>query len=424
MYFMPVVPQVGYTNPSFMPKSKINIGIPVLSSFYVSSSNSGFAYNDIIQKRADDSLVLNMENLIKEIDDRNYWTTALQTDLLSFGIRIKKNYFSFNATEKVYSRFIYPKDMIQMAWEGNGKSFVGKRINMDALAYDFSHYREYSFGYAREFTEKLTVGAKLKYLYGMENVHTQSFKLGLTTDENTFDLTLDAAMHVNTAGLQKFDGDNELTPGKYLFGAQNRGFGMDLGASYNLNEKISLSASVLDLGFIHWKDDIKNYVQDEVKTVYRGIDMDKVLTLKDMDRESMVKASLDSAKNIFDIKETSDPYTTILAARTMIGGSYKINNKQDAGAIIYTEFAKGRPRMGLSLSYNTHFLRWLSASVNYSVYNRSYFNIGTGLAVNLWPVQLYLISDNVASVFVPHMTKNVHLRTGINIILGRKAYRN
>src|SRR5687767_2746574 len=106
LYNMEVVPQRMYANPAFFPSySKVNIGLPIISSQYFNLSNSGFKYSDLIKHRADDSLYVDYNNMLSKLKKNNYLTVAAQPDLLSFGFAIKKNYFSFNMTEKVNFRF-------------------------------------------------------------------------------------------------------------------------------------------------------------------------------------------------------------------------------------------------------------------------------------------------------------------------------
>ena len=54
--------------------------------------------------------------------------------------------------------------------------------------------------------------------------------------------------------------DSNTTLNDVLFGnPKNSGFGIDMGAQLKLNKKISLSASVVDLGIIQWKENTKSY---------------------------------------------------------------------------------------------------------------------------------------------------------------------
>ena len=421
LYHMRFIPQFSYTNPASMPKSKFHIGLPAISSIYLSAGNSGFKYNDVIQKRADDSLVINMDNLISKLKQKNYFTTSAHIDLLSFGFKVNKNYFSFNVTEKINSRFIYPKALIQLVWEGNGRNLLGERANMDGLGYDFMHYREYGLGYAREINEKLTVGIKAKYLYGMENIWTKKSVLGLTTDSVTFELTADGSMEINTSGVNQLtDPDYSFEPTSYAFKLKNHGAGIDLGAKYKINEKFGVSASIIDLGFIEWKDDVKNFKQEEFEFTFRGVNLNELIAQGDTTGENTMTALTDSLKKVFVLQESYNRYTTSLTSRAYLGGTYAINKQNFAGILVHGEIVKKQIRPSLSLSYNTQIKDWLSASVSYSIYNRSYNNLGAGLSVNIWPLQIYVVSDNILAPMLPHTAKNAHIHFGINLTFGRK----
>jgi len=46
--------------------------------------------------------------------------------------------------------------------------------------------------------------------------------------------------------------------GNYIFN-KNNGVGIDLGAIYKYDEKITLYASIIDLGFIHWGSNVQGF---------------------------------------------------------------------------------------------------------------------------------------------------------------------
>ena len=72
------------------------------------------------------------KNILILIAKNNYITAAYQPDLLSFGFTIKKNYITFNATEKINFRFRYPKDFMEFVWKGNG-GLLGQDLNFPIL---------------------------------------------------------------------------------------------------------------------------------------------------------------------------------------------------------------------------------------------------------------------------------------------------
>ena len=86
-YNMQAVNQSNYVNPARMPKNKVSIGLPVISSTYLGFSNSGFAFSDLVKKNGD-SLDLDFNSFLNALSDRNYLSYALHVDLLNVGVRI------------------------------------------------------------------------------------------------------------------------------------------------------------------------------------------------------------------------------------------------------------------------------------------------------------------------------------------------
>ncbi len=410
LYSMQSIPQSMYYNPALTPKSKVNIGLPGISSIYINFSNSGFSYSNLVKKGKDDSLHIDVDNMISKLAKNNYINANAHVDLLSFGFRLKKNYFSFNATEKINVRFLYPKDFMKLVWHGNG-AFLGETLNL-GFAMDASHYREYALGMARVINDKLTVGGKFKYLYGMENVNTANSTVTLKTDPSAYDLTATADILVNTS----FNDSIPSVPA-YLFKKKNNGFGLDAGANYKLNDKYSFSASITDLGFITWRSDVKNYYTRNTSFTFEGIDAAQLLDTAQ--NPSGTDKLLDSLKNIFKINESAEKYTTWLSSQVFIGGNYHINEKNYAGVLLRGQFFHQSFSPSVTISYNTQLGRWLYASAGYSILNRSYNNLGLGFSVNGGPVQLYMASDNVLGMIFPQSSRNINLRLGINLTFGR-----
>ena len=55
----------------------------------------------------------------------------------------------------------------------------------------------------------------------------------------------------------------------------NNGFGMDLGATYQVSEKWAVALSVNDIGTINWSENNTTYnIKDTAGTTYSGVDLD------------------------------------------------------------------------------------------------------------------------------------------------------
>lgn len=425
LYNMEVIPQRIHTNPAFFPTySKVNIDLlPILyPTTYLNFSNSGFRYKDLVRRRSDDSLYIDFDNMVSKLSKNNYFTTALQVDILSFGFKVKQNYFSFNATEKIHTRFRYPKGFMEFLGKGNG-NMLGEEVNFN-FGFDATHYREYGLGYARRLMdEKLTVGARFKYLYGMENISTSKSDISLTTDPNDFSITAKSNIKINMSGLDSssFNTIGNNIPA-YLFGRKNNGFAIDLGGQYKINEKISVNASVLDLGFIKWKESSNLTLQSrnpDANFTFSGIDLNDVFT-KDTTQDDPFKKLSDSLTQTFKLDSVRGAYTTRLASQIYLGGNYYFTPKVNVGLLAYGQIFDKSIHPGVAVSFNQRLGRWFNYSINYSIYNRSYTNVGLGMALNLGFIQWFFLTDNVLGPIFPQAAKNVHVHTGMSWTFGRK----
>ena len=418
LYGLNETAQAHYLNPAFKTKAKFYLSLPVgYQSFGV--SNSGFKLNDLLQTRAsDDSLVLNPTNAVNKMAKLNFFTAESHNEILAFGFNRKDNYYSFALTNHLVSNFTYPVDLFRFAVEGNGKSLLGKRASLDGLGFNLNSYIEYAFGYNRKVNSKLTVGGRVKFLSGIANVTTKKSKLGITTDATTFDLTIDGAAQVNTSGVKPFYETNTATynPFKSILNFKNFGMAVDLGANYQLNEKIALSASILDLGAIKWDTENANFTSNEVKFKFQGVDLNQFLNDSTY---SFADAISDTLSKVFDGYESSDAYISGLYTRFYLGSTYKISKRFAFGATLYNEIIKKKYRPGLILSGNLKINNWFAATINYSAYARSFANVGFGFSVKGGPFQWFLISDNVLAFLGPKGAKNAHLSTGLNLLIGK-----
>jgi hypothetical protein len=408
---MQAIQQSMYVNPSQAPQSNINIGIPALSSLYFNLGNSGFRISDGIQKSSDDSLHLDINNLLGKLKPNNYINQSLQVDLFSAGFRLGKNYFTLSVIEKENINFVYPKSFMEWAWQGNG-AYLGQNMSFN-FGLNAVHYREYGIGMAREVTDKLSVGIKVKYLYGMENVWAQSSNVTFNTASSDYGYSASDDIRINTAGVDSGSFNNFNAP-QYLFKKDNGGMAVDLGATYKFNDKITFSASLIDLGYINWNTQLANY-SGSGSFQFDGIDLNQFTKSGD----SALTKLADSAKKTFNISTTHQSYKTMLPAKVYIGADYKLSDKANAGVLLYGQFFDNIVSPAIALSYNLKLNSWFSASASYAIMNNDFSNIGLGFAIT-GPVQWYVVTDNAIGLILPESTKTFTIRTGINLCFGRK----
>ncbi|MEM9022181.1 MAG: DUF5723 family protein [Bacteroidota bacterium] len=338
LYNMRYLPQATFLNPAFQPECKVHVGIPGVSGLYGRAGWSGFFWKDAVELDANDSLEYTIDNAISKLGSANYLDGSARVDALHFGFWLnERSYLSFNASSRFYSRLVLSDQVFQLLWEGNGGSLLGERIPSDHLSLDGTWYNEYAVHYSRQVNDKWTVGGRLKLLQGMANFWTKELDMELFTNEETFWLELDGDMQFNTSGLDSITNGEDDDLDNIDYNLKNLGVGIDLGAVYKVSEKLELSASILDLGFINWSNRVRNYEYNDVNLEFRGFDgFDELLDNTDAfadSLESTLEQLADSLRDQADPEENNDSYRTMLVGRFYFGGNYRLGEKHHLGLL-------------------------------------------------------------------------------------------
>ena len=437
LYNMRYLHQASFTNPAFFPECKVNVGIPALSGTHIRLGNSGFVYKDFVELQSDNTLTLTPINALGAMKELNYLDQEFRSDIIHFGFRLKqKNYVSLNISVREQFRLSYPQDIFTLAFDGNGLTpaqagadpainnpdygLLGERADLDGFGIDMNVFTEIGVQYARKLLEddKLTIGFRPKVLFGATNIHTRTSEAGLYTDPYDYKIATDANFELNTANL---DTANLTDPASYTDAGDsliNLGFGLDLGATYDITDKFQVSGSATDIGFITWKSNVNNYHLVGQDT-FRGVEGIEGELLGGVDSTGTLQEDLiEGLTDGFSDTTDADQYRTWLTARYNIGANYQFTERQNVGLLLNGHMIKRKLRAAMTLSYNYRLRKWIGFSANYSIYNRSFANVGVGLSLNLWPIQGYVMMDNVLAPFMLQNTKNVHFRAGINLTFG------
>ncbi len=425
LYFMNSLPQVVDANPAIMPRYRLTVGLPIISSVGAIYSNNGFNFNNIVTK-SNGVVSANLSKWTQSLAENNYVTVAAQTDLLRVGVRLNpKLYLTVSSTAKAYSRSMIPRGLVSLLVDGTAP-IVGTFSNT-APQEEAVTFIQTNLGLAYQASSKLTIGGRLKYLNGINNVTTESSSLVVQVGD-TYQITATGSANVRTSGINNLgrSGYNVADHlGDYF---KNSGWGVDLGATYKVMEKLTVGVSLTDIGYIKWTNNTYQYTLDPAtaKYTFSGFDMNKLLNKN----STYLSAELDSIKNKFQMKESANgSYTTMLPGKLYINGTYMIIPNLSAGMLFFTEKFRGRTSSGITAAVNKNFGKWVSTSLTYTVSNRSYNNIGLGLSFNVAPVQLYIVGDNLLGAPASLVTSQnldsylnsaqlLTVRVGLNFVFG------
>ena len=441
------VPQSYLLNPATQPRCGFYLGLPGVSPVQVNAENSSFSLHDVMWYNGDSTITFlhpdaDKDNFLDNFGKANYVSAEVSTSIASWGFRSGNLYYSFDITQKVFARFSYPGDIIRLALNGNSEE---DEFDLSSLGVNAMSYTEFSMGVSHKLNDMITFGYRGKILLGQANIATKKSDITLTTTFDNWTVDSKYDLNISMPGLiiQKdaegrfddYDFDDNLTTSDYISAfTGNFGLGLDLGIHVKPIEQLTLSASILDLGFIRWKNYTYNLTQDtrfvfDPEVIVHQSDSGAVWEF--YGNEDFGEGLLDSLESAFvdNNSETETAYTTYLPVKVYLGVKYQIIDEISVGLLSRSEIYKGRVRQQLSLSANFYPIKMFSASFNYTIMNRTFNNFGLGIALKAGPFNWYIISDNIplvyarelsSNIILPHKARTVNFRMGFNLVFGCK----
>ena len=415
------IPQSNQINPVFMPRSKITIGLPLISSDYVSVSTPA-SLNDFFTRSADDSLRIDEQKVIDAFNKSGKFDFEGNIGLLFLGLRTKTGFFSLSLNSRVDAGFTLPGSLVEFAFRGSGDTGTPASIRISEINLQTVWFNEIAVGYSRELNSKITVGGKLKYLQGIGTISVEGLNGYIESSIDSMHISMDP-WSVHTAG-QEFlkSAFPSANTDYFLFQNGNKGWGIDVGVEYKFMDNLLLSASILDVGKITWKEDTKSYLFDEVKYTFEGFDLLELLEddENDPNSQSTIEDEIDSLGSLFEPEEVEGTiFSTPLSGKFYAGGRYTLLTIHTFGVIIYGKIFKSQLTPSVALTYNIELGKILNVGLNATFRNKTFNNFGVGLSAKLGPVQVYGLVDNFQSILLPEGARVISARVGLNFMFGK-----
>ena len=439
-------PQANLANPAFRPSSKHYIGLPGLSNNYVNINNNMLNLPELFQPMAgyDSTITIlhpdyDLDAFLNSLGRNGNVTLDASVQALGFGFTISNDlYIDISLSQRVNATANIPADLFTLLFRGN-ESFIGSSIDLSGLGFKAMQYMESSVGVSKSVNEKLRVGGRVKLLFGGVGMSVDNKRLEIDVNEN-FSHTIHSDLVVNVSGPVDFytNDDNmidsvnirdDINPFDIILNGKNTGLAFDFGAEYQLLPNLTLSASIVDLGFIGWKTDVFN-LRATNDFSFDSFDLTSVID-GDQEFDEMLDTFADSLKNSFELTDAADKFNMGLPTKVFLGAQYKPLDFVGFGILSRTTFNQGHVYQALSLSSNFYLGDVLSSSITYTMASRSYSNLGIGLAVKMGPVQLYTVADQIpfkwtkftdssgGGFSLPSRIDYFNLRFGINLLFGK-----
>jgi hypothetical protein len=443
LYGLDEVPQSLLLNPGSKVPQKMHFGIPFLSQIHVNGGSTGVTVFDIFGESELD-INTRIRNKIFELKNSDFFTATEQLEIINFGWRADNEiYFSGGIYQELDFIFYFPRDLAILVWEGN-RDYIDYPFDLSGLNTTADLLTVYHFGANKQLTKKLTAGVRVKLyssMFSARSVNNQGTfitTLGGDDSANIYEHTVtNGRVTLNTSGIASLEGmDSSEIPGEIIgraFFGGNFGLGLDVGGNYEITDRLSASASLLDVGAIFHSKDVETYEATGTYTL-DGIE----LIFPPL---SNGQPTLPYYDILEDEIEEAIPVDTITSGYTQfrplkinaaikysfgktvgkgadcdcrnMGGS--IDRAQAVGAQFYSVFRPKGPQMAGTLFYYRRLWEFLGAKATYTVDSYSYSNVGLGMVTDIGKFNFYIAADNLLRYGNLAKAKSVSLQLGFNI---------
>lgn len=426
-------------NPAFRPERGY-VSIPVLGALNVSYVSNGISLSDVLYPK-NGKLVTFMDQsvsadaFLKKLKTNNQINTDFATSILSAGWYHGNGFWTVDLNIKGVASARLPKTLFEFMKKGSGAEgtvYDISNINMYA-----DSYVEAAVGYSRPVNDKLTVGGKLKFLAGAANMDAHFDYIHVEMNEDVWKINSIGRMNASVKGLTpEFEVDNKDKEYINSFdfdspGIAGFGSAIDLGASYQLLDNLTLSASVLDLGFISWgASSTTAGIADGNGEgfTFPGF----TLPIGDNNSgNSMSDQFSEMTDNLTDLfhfrQQESKGRTTMLRSTINFGAEYSLfDNRLGFGLLSSTRFYTPRAFTELTASANYRPVDWFAASLSYSFIHSDFKTFGFALNFSPSWINFFIGTDymltKVTPQFVPVDAHTANVFFGLSIPLRGRGY--
>lgn len=434
MTLLPHLSYNNYYNPALPIDSKIVFGVGV-SNIGLSVYNSSIKYDNVLTPSGD-MMAFNANKFLNSLDEHdNFINTNLSLDIVRLGFKVKRLFFDLNCRFRFNGEFHYSRDFLGFFINGNGHYLATNPADL-SIGVDVNAFTEMSLGVQYAINDKLTIGIRPKFLIGIANLSVNDDNTRIYTDPDTYEMMADVNINIKASSAMNMDINRIGDIGSYMdtinfnnmFAiTENKGFGIDFGVSYILNKHIGVAAGVYDLGFITWRNPKEKHNHKDNVIVNDALINDfNDLVHMDIDIEDLYADLIEDVWSDDSVYNGID-YKTSLKTRIMLQGYYELFPMARFTAIAQMYYVRDKLRPALTVAYSGSFFRFLNFTASYTASKYAGNSLGFGFGVNLGPLNVYAITDNIMILSKLHTSalematsyKAANVRLGLVFTLGK-----
>ncbi len=449
LYDFNEIPQSLLLNPGMEIDFKWYAGVPLVSGISAYAGSNGITINDIFANDGIDINVKVRERALGVLKPRDEFSATVQLEYFNGGFRTSDPYvfYSFGGYLELDNITYWPQDYASLALDGNADQ-LNRKFDLGDLKSRGSMVNVMHFGISKVIDRSLTLGIRGKLYSGImdySSTRNKGFLVNTVGQNNPFATTLDADLVLRTSGIQAYDEANDAgAPAnafvkRALFGG-DLGLGVDVGFTYHVSNKTTITGSILDLGLMYHANDAKSYSLKGRATT-EGIEVNILEDFANLNRDFW-QDLVDDIEALAPFETDTKSYITFRPTKfygsirhdfgrpfgkgrsqldcycTAVSGGSKLRAKyrNSVGAQVYMINRPRGPQMAISGFYTRRVGNILALKATYTVDKFSYTNLGLGMNLQAGPINLYVMADNLLSYQNVAASNYASFQLGLNII--------
>lgn len=413
-------------NPAFG-NEKNFVAIPAIGNMNFGVSGTLHLKNVLYNVNGKTTTFLNpavdANQFLNDLGTSNRIGTDIRLNILSAGFKAWGGYNTISLGVRANVNAKLPRELFKMLKQGvENETYDISDVRANATA-----WAEIGLGHSRKINDRIRVGGTLKFLLGGANIDAKFDRAELQLTDNSWKAVTDANLRASVKGLTYKQDVNDRTGHKYVSdldvdGTGLNGFGMavDLGATYKINKDWTVSAALLDLGFISWNNNMLASTNGEQK-----FDSDLYTFNVDGDAPNSFSDEFDKMKDdlsaLYELNDMGDQggRTTMLGATLNVAAEYVFPcyRKLSFGALSSTRIQGDFSWTDFRISANVAPVKVFSAGVNMGV---GTFGCSFGWILNLHcpGYNLFLASDHTPGKLAKQgapLSSNANISFGMNV---------
>lgn len=367
---------------------------------------------------------ISAEEALGNIGDKPRVGADVKLTLLAAGFKAWGGYNTLTINAHASTDIHLPKSVFSLLKEG----VANKTYDISDISAFATAYAEIALGHSHKINDKWRVGGTLKFLVGGGYVDVALNKAQLALGQDDWSIVANGDIEANVKGLKYKTKENDRTHHRYVSGAEVDGTGIngfgvavDLGATYQPSRDWTVSAAIIDLGFIGWNNNMLASTNGD-----KSFNTDRyTFNVDDTQGNSFSKEwdkIRDDISSIYELEDMGDTggKTRMLGATMNVGVEYTlpVYRKLSFGLLNTTRIQGCYSWTDFRLSANVSPVKCFNAGVNMTA---GTYGVGLGWLLNFHTkgFNLFLGMDRtpgkLAKQFVP-LSSNASVNIGMNFL--------